>query len=27
LVAERPFEQRPDDAGMDHRLNIFAFRI
>lgn len=27
LVAERPFEQRPVDAGMDHRLNIFCYRV
>jgi hypothetical protein len=26
LVADRPFVERPYHAGMDHRLNIFAYR-
>lgn len=26
LISPRPFVARPDDDGMDHRLNIYAWR-
>jgi FkbM family methyltransferase len=26
LITDRPFVRRPNHAGMDHRLNIFAYR-